>query len=308
MDKPDREARILRLSAYANLGVGVLGLLFFWWTDSEAILLDGFFAIISFVMGLVTLKVARMVQRPDDEQFHFGYAQFEPGLNTIRGLILIIVCAFALASSIGAILDGGRALKLGPAIIYAVVTMLGSFMLAAMHRRVAKDVESPLVKVGADNWLMGGLLSLGVGVAFVVAIVVQGTRFESIVPYVDPVLVVIMVLAMIAVPVRVVRDSIGELLMIAPEPALQKDVDERLRSAAADLGFDRTVARMVRVGRTFYVHAHVIVPPEFRLTRIAELDTLRSKIGAALNDAHPNLAVELIFTEDPEVALPDGSV
>lgn len=303
----DKEAKVLRLSAYANLGVGILGLLFFWWTDSEAILLDGFFALISFVMGLVTLKVARMVQRPDDERFHFGYAQFEPGLNAIRGLILVVVCAFALASSIGAILDGGRALKLGPALIYAVVTMVGSFVLAAVHRKVARQVESPLVKVGADNWLMGGLLSLGVGIAFVVAIAVQGTRWESVVPYVDPVLVVIMVLAMIAVPVKVVLDSIGELLMIAPEPGVQKDVDERLRAAAGELGFDRTVVRMVRVGRTFYVHAHVIVPPEFRLSRVAELDALRSKIGAALKDAHPNLAVETIFTEDPAVAFPpDG--
>lgn len=304
----DKEARVLRRSAYANLGVGVLGLAFFWWTDSEAILLDGFFAIVSFVMGLVTLKVARMVQRPDDERFHFGYAQFEPGLNTIRGLILVVVCAFALASSVGAILDGGRALKLGPALIYAVVTMVGSFALAAMHRRIIREVESPLVKVGADNWLMGGLLSLGVGIAFVVAIAVQGTRWESIVPYVDPVLVVFMVLAMIAVPLRVVRDSVGELLMIAPEPVLQKEVDDKLQTVCGELGFDRTVARMVRVGRTFYVHAHVIVPPDYRLSRVAELDALRSKIGTALEDAHPNLAFEIIFTEDPEISFPGGSV
>ena len=298
----DRETRVLRLSAYANLGVGVLGLLFFWWTDSEAILLDGFFALISFVMGLVTLKVARMVQQPDDERFHFGYAQFEPGLNAIRGLILVIVAAFALASAIGAILNGGRGLKLGPAIVYAIVTMVAAFVLAAMHRKAAREIESPLIKVGADNWLMGALLSLGVGVAFVVAIAVQGTRWEWIVPYVDPVLVVIMVLAIIPVPVKVILDSVGEMLMIAPEPTVQKDIEERLRMAAGELGFDRTVARMVRVGRTFYVHAHVIVPPDFRLTRVAELDAMRSRMGAVLEDAHPNLAVEIIFTEDPELA------
>ena len=301
----DKESRILRLSAYANLGVAILGTLFFLWTDSEAILLDGVFAFISFIMGLVTLKVASIVRRPDDEYFHFGYAQFEPALNTIRGLILVVVCAFALASSIGAILDGGRALKLGPALIYAGVTIVASFALAAMHRKVAREVESPLVAVGADNWLMGGLLSVGVGAAFVVALVAQGTRWEPIVPYVDPVLVVIMVLAMIWVPVRVVFDSVGELLMIAPEPDVQKDVDERLRAAAAELGFERTVVRMVKVGRAFYLHAHVIVPSDFRLSRIAELDAMRAKLGAALADAHPNLSVEIVFTEDPD--LPFGN-
>jgi len=107
------------------------------------------------------------------------------------------------------------------------------------------------------------------------------------------------------VPVRVVFDSVGELLMIAPEPDVQKDVDERLRAAAAELGFERTVVRMVKVGRAFYLHAHVIVPSDFRLSRIAELDAMRAKLGAALADAHPNLSVEIVFTEDPD--LPFGN-
>jgi predicted Co/Zn/Cd cation transporter (cation efflux family) len=102
------EQTSLKLSAIGSLFMGILGIVFALFTHSEAILLDGFFSLIGFIMGLLTLKVARLVIQPDDEKFQFGYAFFEPFFNAIRGLVILLVCGFAVTSAVIAILHGGR--------------------------------------------------------------------------------------------------------------------------------------------------------------------------------------------------------
>ncbi len=47
-------------------------------------------------MALATLKVAALVTRPDDEQFHFGNTVIDPTLNLFKSLMIIIICLFAL--------------------------------------------------------------------------------------------------------------------------------------------------------------------------------------------------------------------
>ena len=66
------------------------------WLDSESILLDGIFNWISFVMALVSLKVASLIERPGDEEFPFGYAAFEPAVNTVKAFLVLGVSVFAL--------------------------------------------------------------------------------------------------------------------------------------------------------------------------------------------------------------------
>ena len=69
------ERRVLWLSGLGALGLGVLAIGGAVLTGSVAILLDAAFNLTFFVIALVTLRVARLVQQPDDEDFPFGYQQ-----------------------------------------------------------------------------------------------------------------------------------------------------------------------------------------------------------------------------------------
>ena len=57
----DREQRALRISVVGALLMAALGFAFFIPTDSEAILLDGVFSLVGFVMGLLTSERKRMM-------------------------------------------------------------------------------------------------------------------------------------------------------------------------------------------------------------------------------------------------------
>jgi cation diffusion facilitator family transporter len=294
----DKEHAALKLSAVTSLFFALLGIGFYWLAQSEAILLDGFFSLIAFTLGLLTLKVARLVRRPDDERFHFGYAFFEPLLNTIKGLIILVLCAFALASAMSALFRGGRELSLGYAVLYSIVASLGGFLVAAVQKRAARRNASPLLEVDAKNWLIDGGISSGVALSFLVAWFIEGTAWSYVVPYVDPFLVVAIVVVMIRIPLTTIKDNLGELLQVAPEPTVQQEVRQRFDRAIKDYSFAKTYLRMVKIGRYFYLMIHILVPREFRLSGVKDLDAMRAHIANHMKGIRPNLILDTIFTAD----------
>ena len=102
------------------------GIGFAWLTHSQAILFDGVFSLVGFGVGLMALRVATLVRQPDDEQFQFGYAAFEPTMNAFKGLLTLAVCVFAVASAVTALFAGGRPLQAGYAVVYATVAAVAS--------------------------------------------------------------------------------------------------------------------------------------------------------------------------------------
>jgi cation diffusion facilitator family transporter len=293
------EKLALKLSALAYLAMAGLGIGFAIVARSDAIMLSGFFSLISFVMGLLSLKVADLVQQPGDEHFHFGYAHFEPFLNAIKGLIILAVCALSLAGAIDALLHGGRPLSAGWALLYAVIATVGCAAVAIIQHRVAKRVESPLLEVDVKNWTLDTAVNTGVGVAFLVALLLWGTRWSSVVPYVDSVLLIVLVLVLVWVPLKTVRDNVAELLQVAPPAELQGDVQERFERSVSGVEVENRYVRMVKIGRHLYVLCQLVMPPSFRLQRVKDLDEIRARIAEGLGEVHPKLVLDVVFTEQP---------
>jgi cation diffusion facilitator family transporter len=277
----------------AGLGIG-----FGFVTESDAILLDGFFSLVGFVMALVTIHVARLVVQPPDEHFHFGYAQFEPFLNAIKGLLMLGVAGFAVASSVNSLLHGGRDLKPGLATLYAVVALAGCLAVGAAQRRAAARTGSPLLAVDSKNWLIDGLLSGVVALVFAAAVILERTRWAMVVPYMDPVLVILLVLGITFVPLRILRDNLRELLAFAPAPVQQEEVRRRVDAALQNLPVESREVRMMKIGRFLYVLNQIVVSPEFRPGRVGELDRVRERIAKEMEGVEPTPVVDTMFTED----------
>ena len=91
MEPSQVEARALRLSLAAYLFMAILGIAFAVLTRSSAILLDGSFNFISLVIALIAMRVSRLQDIQRSDNFHFGYAQFEPLLNIGRIITPLLV-------------------------------------------------------------------------------------------------------------------------------------------------------------------------------------------------------------------------
>ncbi len=296
---PDLELRGLKLSVAGAMGMAALGIGFFFLTNSEAVLLDGIFSLVGFAVALITTRVAALVRKPDDEHFHFGYAIYEPMLNLTKGLLIAVISVFAAASAIDTLFEGGREIEGGLIIAYALTACAGCLAIAGCERRIARHTGSPLAKVDSANWLIDGLISGTVALAFVIVVFIEKGSLSHLAPYADPAVVLLLVLLSLPVPIAIIRSNWGQVLGRAPDSALQAEVHREISGALEGVEGIEARLRMLETGRSFYLQAYLILGEKATVGTVEECDELRDRIYQAVWDGTPDVGVDVIFTRDP---------
>ncbi len=296
-DKKERTA--LLVSLVACLLISVLAISFFLASSSQAVLLDGAFNILFFGLGILTLRVQRLVQQPSSRQFPYGYASFEPLLNTFKGLTLLGVSGMALLPAVRALFTGGRVMDPGLGAVYGGLAAVIASVVALLQKRAARLTQSPLVHADAQNWIANATVSAAVALAFAGVFFARARGIAWVVPYVDPTIVTAVVLVTLPVPIEMIRKGVGELLLQGPDEATQSRFVECVRGA---IPRDATVdvdLRMARVGRRNFVSVCCLVQGESEPVLIAELDGVREAIRQSLRRADPTATVDVTFTTSP---------
>jgi cation diffusion facilitator family transporter len=302
------ERGALWLSGLAALALGGIAVAAAIVTGSGAILLDAAFNLTFFAISLVTLRVARLVQMPDDEDFPFGYQQHEPLINLVKALLVIAVSAYALVDSVLVLVRGGVEVAALPALVYSGLALAVSGGVWLRLRKAAPGVRSPLVDNDLANWMVNTAISAGMVVAFALAVVLVQTGRAAAAGYIDAAFVIAVVLATILVPIREARDAIGGLLNEAPEDATVAAVRTDVEQALEGLEAERFYLRVLKPGRTTYVLVHVLMRAEGQGLTVTEADGWRERVLVALAPRHAPLDLDVVFTGDPVFAAPGPDV
>lgn len=297
-----KEKNLLKLSFYiAGLFVFVaFGFAFI--TESGAILFDGVYSLIAFFMALLTLKVANLVQLPDDDRFHFGYTAIEPTLNLFKSIIIISTCLYAVVNSIASLAKGGNAAVYDKAMIYGVFATVGCFAISALMKIRGKSLRSDLVSVDAHTWFIDGVLSAAILFGFAIAYGMQHYGFAEYAPYVDPVLLIVLGLAILPIPAKIMLDSLNEVINKAPPEAVSLVIEKKLKQTLIDVPYNHVEVRISKQGRDLYILVHIIVDRTFGTVTITELDTIRKASEATMREWNPAILMDIMFICDPALA------
>jgi predicted Co/Zn/Cd cation transporter (cation efflux family) len=175
------------------------------------------------------------------------------------------------------------------------------------QRRLANQLGSPALAVDARTWLVDGVLYVGETGAFVVYLLLQPTALAPWLRYADPIFVLIVVGFLMKVPIMTIREVIREVLHRAPPPEIQHEVRRRVAAVLAGLAVQKTHARMVEVGRFFFVLIHIVVAEGFAARPVSELDQIRRQVEQSLREVHDRVVLDVVFTADQYWAT-DGSL
>ncbi len=293
------EQKALRLTLLGNFLITLLGLGFALLTLSEAIFIDSLFSGIHLVISLITLQVSHLIQQPGNEDYPFGYVTLEPMLNLGKGIVIAIVAICALFSSVEAIRQGGRVVAADVAIWYAALAALGCGLLALMQTRFARQSHSQLLDLDAKNWLIDGLVSGAVAVAFGVMLLLARSPWDYLIPYADPIIVILLVLAILPIPLQTIWQNWMQLAGRAPaaedQEALKTVVDEVLQ----DVPHEEYHLRPLNIGRLSYVQIYLrLTPEQAEQFGTPQADALRSQLYGQLQEHLPYMAMDLVVTCD----------
>lgn len=303
------ESGVLRVSIAVTLAISVFGIGFGLLSGSFSILFDGVYSMIDASMSLLALAVVNLIRsytnaaasRRLQERFTVGFWHLEPMALGLNGILLIGVSAYAFFNAVSLLLEGGRELEFGFAIIYAVITVLACAVAAIVEMRANRRIRSDFIALDVRSWIMSGGITLALLVAFVIGLALEGTAYGWLAPYVDPAVLALVCLVIIPLPVGTVKQSLADILLVTPAD-LKAHVDAVARKAVATHGFLSFRAYVAKVGRAQQIELYFIVPKSAPARRIDEWDAIRDAIGNEIGPENPDRWLTIIFTGDLEWA------
>ncbi|RXJ73703.1 cation transporter [Veronia nyctiphanis] len=276
-----REKLSLRISLAGTILMAACGLIVGIQVNSQAIMLDGVFSLLSMGMTGLSLYTAHLVSRPEDEQFQFGYTHLEPLITVINGLVILMICGFAFYSGITALFTEGTQVELDVALSYAVFSTFLCFGIFFTERYISKEVQSELVRVDSQEWLVDGILSATILIGFIAVATLDGLGHSQWNNYIDPILVSALSLAAAMLPVSVLRRNLKEVLLITPNNKAKKRVDRTLLNIAEHHDFKDYSCHFVKVGRRYDLEVNILIddPDEWPIER---QDQIREVINSSI--------------------------
>ena len=101
-------------------------------------MLDGFYALTSLVGSGLYLLAARVVEKPADRRFQYGYAHIEPLVNSFNNLILLVVLLYALCNGLEGLRTGGNEVDALGVVLYSLVSGAVCAIVWVYEKRMAK--------------------------------------------------------------------------------------------------------------------------------------------------------------------------
>lgn len=304
------ERGVLRTSIAVTLVISGLGIGFGLFSGSFSIVFDGVYSLIDASMSLLSLvavnlitayAMAKGLSRKLRERFSMGFWHLEPMILGLNGTLLISAALYAFVTAIGSLLDGGRDLEFGWAIVYAVITVIACALIAIVEARANRVIRSEFVALDVKGWIMSAGITAALLIAFIIGFAIQGTQWQWVSPYIDPAVLAIVCLLIIPLPMSTVRQALADIFLVTPAD-LKQHVDSVAQAFVEKHGLVSYRAYVARVGRSREIELYFIAPADGPARTIAEWDALRDEIGELVGDEGPDRWLTVVFTGDPEWA------
>jgi len=304
------EQGVLRTSIAVTLFIAAIGIGFGVASGSFSIVFDGVYSMVDASMSGLSLVVVRLItahtrsahmSRKLRERFTMGFWHLEPMVLALNGILLTGVAIYALINAVLSLLEGGRDLEFGLALIYAVLTVIACLTIAILEARANRRINSDFVRMDVKGWVMSASITAALLIAFCVGIAVQGTQWEWISPYIDPAVLGLVCLVIIPLPLSVIRQALADMFLVTPVD-LKQHVDEVAQTFVERHGMLGYRTYVAKVGRSREIELFFIVPADMPARTIGEWDAWRDEIGNAIGGEGPDRWLTVLFTGDLEWA------
>lgn len=299
MDIDRIEHKALRIGILLSFVMALAGWTTYYFTGSEAMLLDGNFSMISVVASVIALVISKR-KHEKTKTFPFGSYVYESLFIFIKGILILGVIFVAGVQNIMKIIDFMNGVEIEPIkvdlILYyvAFITLLcfGLFLyFRTMNKKV--DFQSSILKIETQSSLVDGALSLGIGIVFVIiSLIPENSSLVFMTSIGDAIIVLIICLLFISIPLKIIRDAFIELgggvLQDNPsKQVIEKAIDDSLSPA-----FVKQASYVSKLGSSYFIA--VFISSESGVIHLDNIETFRKDVLNILHPQFQNVKIEVI--------------
>lgn len=275
----DIERRGLYESIAVSVLLGVLALVWGLIVQSRVLVFDGVFILVGIGLTLLSLAAASAAASPPSKRFPYGLQAAAPLVIGFQGVALTGTLIFATFDAVMIIRDGGSYVSPEAVGLYGGLAMLGSILIAVRLGRLGRAGNSDIVAAEALHWRTSAGLSAVIAIGGVVGLLLEESRWQAAVSYVDPVLVIVACVLLAPVPVKMVHGSGLELLGASPPDRIQRLIDLAIAEVRSTYDLPEPAVAATKLGRRLFVEVGFLVPDDWR---VADEDAVRRDLSARL--------------------------
>ncbi len=292
------ENKILRISFVGSTLFLLSECLAAFFTHSQAVLMDCVYDLVDLAMLGPFMILVPKLYKPVTERWPYGFAQIESLFIIIKCGLLLFLDIQLLTDSVARILDGGHIVNAGAVAAFELFVSVSCVAMYLVLRNMNRHFSSPTVNAELYIWKLDAYSTGGVGLAFLIQLILQFTPLSFVVPYIDPAIAIFMALILAREPIMMIWDAVKSLILAAPG----KDVMEQIRSKAEDIlkGYDLYIdfLDVVKTGRKIWVDVYITQKDD--MLSISSLKLAHDEIVARLKPEYQDVFVELIPEIEPD--------
>jgi cation diffusion facilitator family transporter len=261
--KPNHIIRASWVSIAGNALLAILKLIIGFISGSFAVIADGIDSATDIVSSVVTLVAARVVLRPPNIKFPYGYSKADTVATKVLSMMIFIAGAQLAIATIQRLLEQSEASLPSMLAIYVTIfSMFGKILLSLFLRSVGKKHNSNMMITMGKHMRSDMLISSAVLFGLIIALTLK-------LPIIDKVIALIVSVFIMYEAVRIFMKSNVELMDGIDDPKLYEKLFESIKKVEGAHNPHRTRAR--KIGSHYMINLDIEVEPHLSVLEAHEI-------------------------------------
>lgn len=290
------EQKILNISLAGSIAFLIAEIIVAIWTESAAVLMDCVFDIADLIMIGPFMVLIPLLYKPVTETKPYGYSQVESLFVMIKTGILIGVTTYLVISSMKTIMAGGNEVDASVVAIYELAVSAACIMVYFILSHINRKFSSPSIRAEIYIWKLDALSTLGVGMGFILKLILEHAGFTAIGPYVDPGIAIIVAVILLKEPIGLFVEAVKNLMLFAPDHETSEEIRTTCEKILHPYGVYINFLDIIKTGRKYWIDIYFVCDKDLiSISRLREID---AHLTAALTELHDSVFVELVPDTD----------
>ncbi len=296
-----KENRALLIGAAANLFMAVIAWATFYYSNSEAVFLDGNYSFIMFLGILAAMRIVS-IRTIKTKTFPLGRFFYEPLYGFVKGLMILGVLIMSVSTAVIRIVmyftvssDSIPMLIPGPILYYALACAAICYIVSIFYFQQNRKIgnTSILLKTEQKATFVDGTLSLGIGLGVFFLSSGGGGDSSSFIPYLaDSFFVLILSSMLIKEPLTIIRESLIELAGGALQDNAKREAFEEIIITNMPEALKIENIFISKNGSKYIILIYISTDQAFYTKK--DIIDAKAKITSILEADHPHLSVDII--------------
>lgn len=267
------------------------------------IIFDGLYSFLSLILAMLALFINNYIAKKDAEKFPFGKHILEPMVIAIKSIVIGGMCLYSLIESGKAILNGGNSVEYGLGLIYSVTSVIGCGAISWYMKNKEVKLSSDLIKAESTQWLLDTALSGAVLAGFLIAIMLDGTKYSYLNVYIDPMMTLITSCIFIKMPIATLIKSFREIVCVKADDDINEDIYLLVKEIEEEYNFEDSITRVSKIGRELRIEIDFVYNKNSKLKDLDQMDTVREEIFESIEHLNYKKWLNVSFTGNKRWAI-----